>query len=193
FTIAAPRDATDMRRMLELALTVNGPLALRYPRDNTPGSERIHANERTAMVPGKAEVLVEAPAGERVVCLWAFGALVNQALESAERLARRGIAVTVVDARFAKPLDEELLAQHALAYRHILTVEEHQRAGGFGSAVLESLSRLSSARAQVRLCGIPDRYIEHMTTREEQLAACGLDAEGLERAVLNLVTPTKVS
>jgi len=59
--------------------------------------------------------------------------------------------------------------------------------------VLESLSRLPSARAQVRLCGIPDRYIEHMTTREEQLAACGLDAEGLERAVLNLVTPTKVS
>ena len=192
FTIAAPRDATDMRRMLELALTMSGPLALRYPRDNTPGSERIHANERTVMLPGKAEVLIEAPAGERGVCLWAFGALVNQALEAAERLARRSIAVTVVDARFAKPLDEELLAQHALAYRHILTIEEHQRAGGFGSAVLESLSRLPSARAQVRLCGIPDRYIEHMTTREEQLAACGLDAEGLERAVLNLVTPTKV-
>ncbi|MBM3990975.1 MAG: 1-deoxy-D-xylulose-5-phosphate synthase [Planctomycetes bacterium] len=192
FTIAAPRDATDLRRMLELALSESGPLALRYPRDNTPGNERIHAHERTAMVPGKAEVLVEAPAGERAVCLWAFGALVHQALDAAERLARRGIAVSVVDARFAKPLDEELLAQHALAYRHILTVEEHQRAGGFGSAVLESLSRLPSARAQVRLCGIPDRYIEHMTTREEQLAACGLDAESLERAVLNLVTPTKV-
>jgi deoxyxylulose-5-phosphate synthase len=55
------------------------------------------------------------------------------------------------------------------------------------------MSRLPSTRAQVRLCGIPDRFIEHMTTREEQLAACGLDAEGLERAVLNLVTPAKVS
>ena len=176
FTIAAPRDATDMRRMLELALTESGPLALRYPRDNTPGSERIHANERTAMVPGKAEVLVEAPAGERAVCLWAFGALVNQALDASERLARRGIAVTVVDARFAKPLDEELLAQHALAYRHILTPEEHQPAGGFGSAVPESRSRPPSARAPVRVPRIPPRFHKPIPQPAEPARARGAAA-----------------
>ncbi|MCY3000625.1 MAG: 1-deoxy-D-xylulose-5-phosphate synthase [Planctomycetota bacterium] len=193
FTILAPRDATDMRRMLEFALNAPGPVAIRYPRDNCPGVERIHANERTAMVPGKAETLVEAPAGERNVAIWAYGALVNQALDAVDRLARRGISVTLVDARFAKPLDEELLSQHALAYRYIVTVEEHQRAGGFGSAVLESLSRLPNARAQGRMLGIPDRYIEHCTTREEQLTQCGLDAEGIERTVLNLAAATRVS
>ena len=72
----APRDATDMERMLELGLELKGPLAVRFPRDNAPGTERIHKDERREMAPGKAKVLVE---GEGVV-LWAYGALVTQAL-----------------------------------------------------------------------------------------------------------------
>jgi 1-deoxy-D-xylulose-5-phosphate synthase len=125
--------------------------------------------------------------------IWAFGALVNQAIEAVERLRQRGVNAALVDARFAKPLDEELLFQHLASYRALITLEEHQRAGGFGSAVLEAASRAPNARAQVKLLAIPDRFIEHMTTREEQLSECGLDAESIERFVRQLAPAQRVS
>jgi 1-deoxy-D-xylulose-5-phosphate synthase len=181
FVLGAPRDATDMQRMLEMALRLEGPVGIRYPRANGMAAERIHASERTPMQPGKAEVLqAGAPNG---VVLWAYGPLAEQALEAAERLHARGVELGVVDARFAKPLDEELLARHLLHYHCLITLEEHQRAGGFGAAVLEVASRLPQVRAQIRLLGVPDRFIAHMTTREEQLAEAGLDADAIERTV----------
>ena len=186
--LAAPRDASDLERMLDLGLRLEGPFALRFPRDNCPATERIHRSERAPMEPGRSEVLAE---GEGLV-IWAYGALVNQALEVEERLGRRGVRIGVVDARFAKPLDTELLARHAQQYRWILTLEEHQRAGGFGSAVLEALQPLPGAAARVRLLAIPDRFIEHRTTREEQLAEVGLDADGIERVVRTLLAPSLV-
>jgi 1-deoxy-D-xylulose-5-phosphate synthase len=184
--LAAPRDATDMERMLELGLRIDGPMAIRFPRDNAPAVERIHKSERRDMKPGKAEVLCE---GEQVV-VWAYGALVNQALEAADRLKKRGIEIGVVDARFAKPLDVEMLGRHAQSYRWIVTLEEHQRAGGFGSAVLEALNQLPNATARVKILAVPDRFIEHKTTREEQLADVGLDADGVERSVRHALQPT---
>lgn len=195
FTLCAPRDATDMRRMLEMSLTLSGPVGVRYPRDNCPGVERIHASERREMLPGTAEVLFDVEPHERAnsVVIWAFGALVNQAIDAVERLRQRGVSAALVDARFAKPLDEELLFQHLASYRTLVTLEEHQRAGGFGSAVLEAASRAPNARAQVKLLAIPDRFIEHMTTREEQLAECGLDAESIERFVRQLAPAQRVS
>lgn len=137
------------------------------------------------MEPGKAEVLLDVAPEQRSgsVCVWAYGALVNQAIEAAERMAARGISIALVDARFAKPLDEDLLAVHLASFRTLITLEEHQRAGGFGSAVLECASRLPQARATVKVLAIGDRFIEHMTTREEQLAVCGIDADALERVV----------
>lgn len=187
-TLCAPRDASDLERMLDLGLKHDGPFAIRFPRDNAPGVERIHKSERREMAPGKAERLLEGDG----VCLWAYGALVNQALECADRLARRGVRVGVVDARFAKPLDVEMLAQDALRYRWIVTVEEHQRAGGFGSAVLEALNQLPNCAARVKVVAIPDRFVEHRSTREEQLAQLGLDADGLERTVRALLAPALV-
>ena len=180
--IAAPRDGSDMRRMLELGLKGEGPFALRYPRDSTPADETLPVEERREMLPGRAEVLYE---GEEI-CIWAFGALVNQALEAAERLRSRNVEIGVVDARFAKPLDEELLGRHVRRYRTIFTLEEHQRAGGFGSAVLEAASRMpyDTQRARIKMLGIPDRFIEHMTSRDEQLARVGLDADGIEKSVV---------
>jgi 1-deoxy-D-xylulose-5-phosphate synthase len=169
-------------------------VALRYPRDNCPSPERIHPSERREMRPGLAEVL--AGDDDTDLVIWALGPLVGEALEAAERLARQNVRIGVVDARFAKPLDEELLARHLASSRYLLTVEEHQRAGGFGSAVLEAASRLprprAAAAAEVRVLGIPARYVEHMTTRGEQLAACGLDAEGIVRAVRSLLLPRLV-
>jgi 1-deoxy-D-xylulose-5-phosphate synthase len=185
FTLCAPRDASDMRRMLELALTLPGPVAVRYPRDNCPGVERIHSSERREMQPGKAEVLADVAPEKRgtATVVWAYGALVNQALEVVERMQRRGVTLALVDARFAKPLDEELLAQHLAGFRTLITLEEHQRAGGFGSAVLEAASRAPNVRAQIKTLGVADRYVDHMTTRDEQLAAAGIDADALERAL----------
>jgi 1-deoxy-D-xylulose-5-phosphate synthase len=177
-----------MERMVQMALGLDGPVALRYPRDTTPGEERIHPAERRAMQPGKAEVLVEG--GDLVV--WAYGALVRQALEAAEELRRTGVEIGVVDARFAKPLDEDLLARHAQEHRWIVTLEEHQRAGGFGSAVLEAWNHLRQPRARVRVLGVPDRFAEHRTTREEQLAEAGLDAPAIVRTVQNLLQTTRV-
>ncbi len=191
-SIAAPRDATDMRRLLELgAKRTDGPLAIRYPRDNCPAEELIPAEERREMVPGRAETLLE---GEDVV-LWASGALVRQAREAVELLRARGVHAGLVDARFIKPLDEEALAADLRRYRHLFVLEEHQRAGGFGSAVLEAASRLpetGAARARIRMLGVPDRYVDHMTTREEQLATLGLDAAGIERAVQAALRTTYV-
>jgi 1-deoxy-D-xylulose-5-phosphate synthase len=187
--LAAPRDATDMQRMLELGLAHEGPFALRFPRDACPGVERIHPSERRTMAVGKAETLCE---GKGIV-LWAYGALVTTALEVAEAFRQRGVAIGVVDARFAKPLDTELLAQDARRYKAVVTLEEHQRAGGFGSAVLEAVAALPVERApRVKVCAIPDRYLPHMSSREEQLALAGLDRAGIERVVRNLLAPSLV-
>jgi len=186
--LCAPRDATDMRRMVDMGLRLDQPCAVRYPRDTCPVRERVAESERREMVPGRAEVLAE---GDELV-IWGLGALVNQAGEAVERLRERGVEVGLVDARFAKPLDEELLAQHARAYRYVVTLEEHQRAGGFGSAVLEAASRLPNATARVRVLGIQDRFVDHMSSRDEQLAAVGLDADGIVRTVTQLLRPSLV-
>ena len=189
FVLAAPRDASDLARMLEMALRHDaGPVALRWPRADCPTNEGIPAAERRDLRPGTAEVLRE---GDELV-VWALGALVQQALEGADLLAARGLSIGVVDARFAKPLDEELLGQHLRRYRHVLTLEEHQRAGGFGAAVLEVASRLPEARARVRMLGVPDRFVEHMSSREEQLAEHGLDGPGVERSVLGVLRASLV-
>ena len=107
------------------------------------------------------------------------------------------MSITVVDARWVKPLDEELLAEHARSMKYIVTLEDHQRAGGFGSAVLEGCNRMRPARdglppLHIKVLGIPDCYVEHRTTREEQLAVLGLDAEGVCRSVRGLFSAQAV-
>jgi len=186
--LCAPRDATDLQRMLKFALGHDGPVALRFPRGATPGTESIHAGERREMAAGKAEVLVE---GERA-CLWAYGAMVETALGVAEALRAQGDEVGVVDARFAKPLDEELLGQHLARYKQIFTLEDHQRAGGFGSALLEAANRLPQSGARLRILGIPDRFVEHESSREAQLASVGLDVPGVLRVVRSTMTSTRL-
>jgi len=174
--------------MLDAAVRLGTPFAIRYPRARCPASEVLPADERRPMKPGSAEVLAE---GDDVV-VWAYGPLVSEALGAAERLRRRGTRIGVVDARFAKPLDEELLVRHAKDHRCVITIEEHQRSGGFGSAVLECLGRRPDTKARVRVLGIGDRFVDHMTTREEQLAACGLDAAGIEKILLAQLRATRV-
>ncbi|MFT5049071.1 MAG: 1-deoxy-D-xylulose-5-phosphate synthase [Chlamydiales bacterium] len=189
-TLCAPRDATDMRRMLEAALAAKGPVAMRFPRADCP-PEVFHGDERRPMERGKAEVLRE---GQQIV-IWAYGVMVGVACEVAQRFERRGVQVGVVDARYCKPLDEDLLGLHIKSCRHVITLEDHQKAGGFGSAVLEASNRLSRGiddPARVKLLGIPDRFISHRTSRDEQLADLGLDADGVERTVRQFLQPTLI-
>ncbi len=191
FILGAPRDASDMSRMLNCLLAQNHPSALRYPRGNTPLDECLPVGERAAMEPGKAEELCE---GTDVV-LWAYGSMVAVALEVALIWRQAGVSVGVVDARFAKPLDEGLLAKHLHSYAHIVTLEAHQRMGGFGSAVLEAASRSphpeGQTRARIKVLGLPDRFLEHKTTVQEQLTEAGLDAARIVRTVGNLLPAGK--
>ena len=155
-TIMAPKDENELRHMLKTATDYTGPISIRYPRGSGVGvdtTEPLHA-----LPIGKAEVLRE---GKDVV-LWAIGSMVQSALQAAEVLAQQGISAGVVNMRFAKPLDKELLVEHAAKYGKIVTLEEGVLAGGVGSAVLESLNEAKLlAKCRVLTLGIPDEFVLH--------------------------------
>ena len=153
--LMAPRDEAMLVHMLHTALLYgDGPIALRYPRGAAPGVPL--PAEPAAIEIGTGEILRE---GERVALL-GYGTGVAKALEAADVLAERGISVTVADARFAKPIDAGLVAQLAAEHELLVTVEEGVLAGGFGSAVWETLSDAGMTPRILRV-GLPDRYVTH--------------------------------
>jgi 1-deoxy-D-xylulose-5-phosphate synthase len=169
--IMAPADENECRQMLYTASLLPGPAVVRYPRGTGPGVPI--AAEMAALPVGKAQVRREGRSG---LALFAFGALVEPAQKIAERLD-----ATLVNMRFVKPLDEDLLIALAARHRAIVTLEENATAGGAGSGVAELLA---SEGLQVPLLqlGIPDRFIEH-GSRESCLQAAGLDAAGLNASI----------
>lgn len=158
-TIMAPKDEDELRHMLKTALTFDGPVSVRYPRGSGLG---VDISEPLRVLPiGRAEVLREREAGGGL-CFWAIGSMVASALAAAKILEGRGIKAGVVNMRFAKPLDEELLHAHARKYKKIITLEEGVLAGGVGSAVLESLNKARLLQdCQVLNMGIPDEFVLH--------------------------------
>jgi 1-deoxy-D-xylulose-5-phosphate synthase len=161
--LMAPRDEAMLVNMLRTALEYDdGPIALRYPRGEGTGAEM--PNEPQAIAIGTGEILCEADAasgaGGGRVALIGYGSGVGKALAAAEELRRREIAVTVVDARFAKPIDAGLMAQLAAEHDLLVTVEEGVLAGGFGSAVWETLNDAGVTPRILRV-GLPDRYVTH--------------------------------
>jgi 1-deoxy-D-xylulose-5-phosphate synthase len=154
--LMAPRDEAMLARMLRTALTYDGgPVALRYPR-----GEGIGVPIPRAVAPieiGHGEVLRE---GDRVAIV-GYGSGVQKALEAADLLAEGGLEVTVADARFAKPLDAELLGSLAAEHELLVTVEEGVLAGGFGSAVWECLNDGGGHIPRILRVGLPDRYVAH--------------------------------
>src|SRR3954447_4591664 len=154
--LAAPRDEAMLVHMLHTAVAHNGPFALGYPRGEGEGVA-LPAEPELVEV-GRGELLRE---GERVA-LVGYGLGVALALGAAGTLEDNGFSPTVVDARFAKPLDAELLEQLARTHELIVTVEDNVLMGGFGSAVLESLAdRDLLGDTRVIRFGIPDRYVTH--------------------------------
>ena len=155
-TIMAPKDENELRHMLKTALSFNGPISVRYPRGSGVG---VDITEPMHELPiGKAEVLREGTE----LCFWAIGSMVQSAAQAADKLKKQGIDAGVVNIRFAKPLDKELLIEHAKRYGKIVTLEEGVLAGGVGSEVLEILddAGLLQQCAVLRL-GIPDEFVTH--------------------------------
>jgi 1-deoxy-D-xylulose-5-phosphate synthase len=160
--LMAPRDEAMLVHMLHTALVYDdGPIALRYPRG--AGTGVALPSQAQAIGIGTGEILCEGGAGGAAgkrVALIGYGSGVGKALDAAEQLAERDIAVTVADARFAKPIDAGLTAQLAAEHDLLVTVEEGVLAGGFGSAVWETLNETGTTPRILRV-GLPDRYVTH--------------------------------
>jgi 1-deoxy-D-xylulose-5-phosphate synthase len=180
----APSDENELRRMLRTALVHDGPAAFRFPRGAGEGVPLDPTP--TALEIGKGRI-ARAVQGKPDVCVAAIGSTVRPAVAAAEALAQQGLAVSVIDARFVKPLDEALLVGEARRAGRILTVEEGCLPGGFGSAVLEALERhgLVADGLLVQRLGLPDAFVTH-GDQAKQRAELGLDADGIARACREL-------
>jgi 1-deoxy-D-xylulose-5-phosphate synthase len=170
-TIMAPADENECRQMLYTGTTLPGPSAIRYPRGTGPGVPL--AEEMTAVPVGRAQIRREGRSG---LAILVFGTL----LDSAQKIADR-LDATLVNMRFIKPLDEDLVISMATRHRAIITIEENATIGGAGSAVGELLASEGLLIPLLQL-GIPDRFIEH-GSRDSCLVAAGLDAAGLTSSV----------
>lgn len=169
--VMAPADENECRQMLYTAVQSNVPAAVRYPRGQGPGAA-IESTMRALPI-GKAQIRREGRSG---LAIFAVGAMVPLC----ERIAEK-IDATVVNLRFIKPLDEELIVRVSANHRAIVTVEENVVAGGAGSAITECLAAHGHIPPTLNL-GIPDRFMEH-GSREDCLAAAGLDLASLEAAI----------
>ncbi|HKB72316.1 MAG TPA: 1-deoxy-D-xylulose-5-phosphate synthase [Thermoanaerobaculia bacterium] len=173
--VAAPKDEDELRHLLATAFTIGHPVAVRYPRGEGEGAA-MEGPPRVLPV-GKAEVLRRGKSG----AIWAAGNRVMPALRAAERLAEEGIDLTIVNARWVKPLDREAIAETILPGSKLVTVEDHAIAGGFGSAVAEALGQMKIEDVEIVSLGIPDRFIAH-ATQKEQWREVGIDEEGIVSA-----------
>lgn len=180
--VMSPKDENELQHMLNTAIKHPGPVAIRYPRGEGIG---VPLDDRLLRIPiGRAELL---RSGQDVALL-ALGFGVPPSLIAAQQLSDEGISATVVNARFAKPLDRAMITRLAKKHKCLVTVEEHVLNGGFGSAVLELLEEERVFSVPVRRIGIPDRFIEQGPQRilREQL---GLAPESIAQEVRAMLRP----
>lgn len=163
-TLMAPKDENELRHMLKTAVSLNGPVGLRYPRGNGIGVPMTDPLKELPI--GKGEIVEK---GSDVL-LVAFGTVVQNALEAASILkSEHGISCTVINARFAKPLDTELLTAEIPNYQLVATIEDHALMGGFGSAVLECIqTEQIKLNGELKRFGIHDEFIAHASQGEQQ-------------------------
>ena len=189
--IASPKDEQELRSLLRTALAQDHPFALHYPRDAGYGLAAI----APAVLPvGRGEVLREG----RDVLFVGFGPIVQRALEAADALTAEGWSVGVINARFAKPLDRQLILDQARGRKLLVTFEESVVTGGFGSGVLEAVeeARLTDPSFRdlaVRIVGIPgDRFVDHGSVSDLR-RMLRLDAPGLADQVRETLDALRVS
>jgi len=170
--VMVPKDENELRHMIATAIHHDGPIALRYPRGSGLG---VPLEQPLTILPiGSGEILRE---GDQGVII-AVGTMVKPSLEAAEKLAGEGMSLSVMNARFVKPLDRERILDLASRTGVVITVEENVLEGGFGTAVLELLEDEGFEETKVRRLGFPDHYIEQ-GEQAELRSLYGLDAEGI--------------
>jgi 1-deoxy-D-xylulose-5-phosphate synthase len=187
--LMAPSDEAELNRSLRLALSLETASALRYPRDNVPATnfedaidERLRDDASREWQVGVSRTLREGTDATIV----AYGALVQHAMQAAEELSADGLSIGVIDARFCKPVDGDMLNRVLKPSHPVLTVEDHSLQNGFGTAVAEYAIAHRLPTEDLTRLGMPDRLISH-ATRKEQLAEVGLDAAGIARSVRDAV------
>ncbi len=181
--VMAPGDAHDLQRMVELALRLDTPSAIRYPKNAATTIE----GPRQPVELGGAETLRTGHEGT-IVC---YGTLLADCLRAAEVLRDDGLDVGVINARFAKPLDTDTIFEAMQQSQFVITVEEAALDGGFGSAVVEAAVDAGLDTRGITRLGIPDEFIEH-GERAELLADLGLDASGISRACRSAASRDRV-
>jgi 1-deoxy-D-xylulose-5-phosphate synthase len=183
--VSAPRDENELQHLLYTAVRSKHPMAIRYPRGSGLG---VELDPQLREIPiGKGEILRH---GKDVVIL-AIGTMVAPSLEAARELALNGIEATVVNARFAKPLDAELIIGLAGDIKRLVTVEENALSGGFGSSVVSLLKESGVSDIQVKSIGIPDEFVEQ-GSQAILRSSYGLDAKGIAKQVLGLFPSQKI-
>jgi 1-deoxy-D-xylulose-5-phosphate synthase len=178
--VMAPKDENELQHMMKTAVQYNGPISVRYPRGVSLG---VTMDAVPQVLPiGKGELIKDGTD----VAIIAIGVSVWQAHQAAERLSQEGVSTAVVNARFAKPLDHKLIADVAKRVRYVVTVEEGCRMGGFGSAVLETLSEAGVNDVTTKIIGLPDWYIEQ-GPQDLLRERYGLTTEGIYQSVKELI------
>jgi len=175
--VMAPTDEDELADMMATGLEIDGPAFIRYPRGNGVGAPLKHAPDVLPI--GRAKRLQKAGP----IDIWAIGAMMADAEKLAARLSDHGLDAGVVNARFVKPLDTAMLEESARAARLVVTLEDHVRTGGFGSAVLEALSEAGIA-CPVERIGWPDAFVEHGSSVGKLREAYGLDGDSILEKVL---------
>ena len=182
--VAAPKDENELQHLLYTAVKSGRPMAVRYPRNAGLGVPLDTILQEMPI--GKGEILRY---GNDVAVL-ALGASVHYAVEAAKELSSKGIESTIVNARFAKPLDERLFADLARRFKHIVTVEENVLNGGFGSSVTRILQGSGITGVTVTNIGIADEFVEH-GTQAVLRSKYGLDAGGIAKKIMEIITLTE--
>ncbi len=177
--VSAPKDENELQHLLYTAVKSDHPMAIRYPRGSGPG---VELDEEFHEIPiGKGEIIREG----KDVAILAIGVTVAPALDAANKLASNGIDTAVVNARFAKPLDSELIIDLARHIKCLVTVEENALSGGFGSSIVNLLQEAGVSDVQVKSIGIPDEFVEH-GPQAILRSKYGLDVNGIAQQVLTL-------
>lgn len=179
--ISAPKDENELRDLLYTAtLYDKGPFAIRYPRGKGTGM-KVKSEFKQIDI-GKGEIIKE---GKDIAVL-AVGSMVNQSLKLAKKAEEQGISIEVVNMRFIKPLDENLLKNISSRFNRIICIEENSIIGGFGSAILEAINRMKITNVDVFIKGLPDEFIEHGTI-DELYKLVGLDVDSLLDFIKNIL------
>jgi 1-deoxy-D-xylulose-5-phosphate synthase len=186
--LTAPANDIEMRGALEFALGHDKPVVIRYPKDFLPEQKYVRATCAKPFVLGKSVLVKRSKKSKGVIV--SYGSILTEALKAAEKLAEDGIAVDVINGRFAGPVDEKIVSL-ADKGKIVITVEDHALACGFGSAVLELAAAKKRSIKAIRVLGLPGRFIGH-DTRKRQLMEAGINADKIVETVkemLNLRKP----